>query len=104
MDGLFLARGATLDIHGLVRGPNTKLQFKRKYIPKVFLYTSFPFVGFLSLGVENERADAGRDGRTCLARQNRQTQTGTVKIILHHPCSADHEQVWQPYSVDPYSA
>ena len=20
----------------------------------------------------------------------------------HFPCSADHEQVWQPYPVDPY--
>ena len=24
--------------------------------------------------------------------------------ILHLPCSADHEQDWQPYPVDPYSA
>ena len=24
--------------------------------------------------------------------------------IIHFPCSADHEQDWQPYSVDPYSA
>ena len=23
---------------------------------------------------------------------------------IHFPCSADHEQDWQPYSVDPYSA
>ena len=22
--------------------------------------------------------------------------------IIHFPCSADHEQDWQPYSVDPY--
>ena len=22
----------------------------------------------------------------------------------HFPCSADHEQDWQPYPVDPYSA
>ena len=22
----------------------------------------------------------------------------------HFPCSADHEQDWQPYAVDPYSA
>ena len=22
---------------------------------------------------------------------------------IHFPCSADHEQDWQPYSVDPYS-
>ena len=23
---------------------------------------------------------------------------------INFPCSADHEQDWQPYSVDPYSA
>ena len=23
---------------------------------------------------------------------------------IHFPCSADHEQDWQPYLVDPYSA
>ena len=23
---------------------------------------------------------------------------------VHFPCSADHEQEWQPYPVDPYSA
>ena len=23
---------------------------------------------------------------------------------VHFPCSADHEQDWQPYTVDPYSA
>ena len=22
---------------------------------------------------------------------------------IHFPCSADHEQDWQPYPVDPYS-
>ena len=31
----------------------------------------------LSLDVENERPDAGRDGRTCLARPKRQSRTGT---------------------------
>ena len=24
--------------------------------------------------------------------------------IIHFPCSSDHEQDWQPYSVDPYSS
>ena len=23
---------------------------------------------------------------------------------IHFPCSTDHEQDWQPYEVDPYSA
>ena len=30
-----------------------------------------------SLGVENEQAEAGRDGRTCLAGPNSQARTGT---------------------------
>ena len=30
-------------------------------------------------GVENERAEAGRDGRTRLARPNSQARTGTRK-------------------------
>ena len=29
------------------------------------------------LSVDNEQADAGRDGRICLARPNSQAQTGT---------------------------
>ena len=37
--------------------------------------------------MENEQAD-GRDG----------------KENIYFPCSADHEQDWQPYQVDPYSA
>ena len=36
----------------------------------------------VSLGVENERGQGN----------------------VHFPCSADHEQDWQPYPVDPYSA
>ena len=33
---------------------------------------------------------------------NSQTRTGQRNI--NFPCSADHEQDWQPYPVDPYSA
>ena len=39
----------------------------------------------------DEQADAGPQART-----------GTGEY--HFPCSADHEQDWQPYPVDPYSA
>ena len=52
--------------------------------------------------MENEEADAGRDGRTHLARPNSQARARTGK--KYFPCSADHEQDWQPYLVDPYSA
>ena len=37
-----------------------------------------------------------------LARPNSQARTGTGEYYF--PCSADHEQDWQPYPVDPYSA
>ena len=50
----------------------------------------------------DEQADAGRDSRTRLARPNSQARTGTGEYYF--PCSADHEQDWQPYPVDPYSA
>ena len=49
---------------------------------------------------------------------NRLTRDGTVEPVsrdqilrhargrgnVHFPCSTDHEQDWQPYPVDPYSA
>ena len=47
--------------------------------------------------MENEQADAGRDGRTRLARHNSQSRSGTGKF--HFPYSVDHEQDWQPYLV-----
>ena len=50
----------------------------------------------------DEQADAGRVCQTRLARRNSQAWTGTGKYYF--PCSADHEQDWQPYPVDPYSA
>ena len=50
----------------------------------------------------DEQADAERDGSTRLARPNSQARTGTRGYYF--PCSADHEQDWKPYPVDPYSA
>ena len=35
-----------------------------------------------SLSVKNEQADAGRDGRTRLARPNSQARTGTVREMF----------------------
>ena len=54
--------------------------------------------------MENEKADAGRDGRTCLARQNSQARTGTERKKNTLPVPADHEQTWQPYPADLCSA
>ena len=51
---------------------------------------------------ESDQTDAGRDGRTPLARPNSQARTRTGKKCF--PCPADHEQDWQPYPVNPYSA
>ena len=48
----------------------------------------------------DEQADAGRDcrfSRDQILRHERGQEN------IHFPCSADHEQDWQPYPVDPYS-
>ena len=50
-------------------------------------------------GYGDEQADAGQDCRTRLARPNSQARTGIRK--KHFPYSADHDQDWQPYPVDP---
>ena len=52
--------------------------------------------------MENEQVWAGRDDRTCLARPNLQARAETGK--QHVSCLGDHEQDWQPYLIDPYSA
>ena len=49
----------------------------------------------------DEQTDAGRDCRTRLARPNSQARTGTGKYSFSS--SADREQDWQPYPVDPFS-
>ena len=56
----------------------------------------------LNLCVENTQADPGRDGRICLARHKSQARKGTGNN--NFPYSADHEQDWQSYLVDPYSS
>ena len=53
-----------------------------------------------SPSVVNEQADAGRDGRTCLARQILRHEQGQGNV--HFPYLADHKQDLQPYPVDPY--
>ena len=51
-----------------------------------------------SLSMEEEQANAGRDGRTCLARPILWVRTGRGEFFFS--CSADHEQDWQRYPVD----
>ena len=49
--------------------------------------------------IQNEGADAGRDGRTCLSLLISQARMGTRKFQFL--CSADHEQNYQPYRLMP---
>ena len=52
-------------------------------------------------GNEQAEADAGRDCRSVSRDQILRHEHGQANI--DSPCSADHEQDWQPYPVDPYS-
>ena len=45
----------------------------------------------------DEQADAERDCRQILRRERGQGKK------VNFPCSANHEQAWQRYPVDPYS-
>ena len=50
----------------------------------------------------DEQADAGREP---VSRDQIIRHVVRGRGNIHHfPCSADHEQDWQPYPVDPYSA
>ena len=55
----------------------------------------------IQLEYGDEQADAGRDCRTRLTRPSYQVRMRTGKNIFS--CSADHEQDWQSYLVDPNS-
>ena len=79
---VYLYSGSTYAATELGRNPVSKHQIQPEY--------------------GDEQADAGRDGWTHLARPNSQARTGTGEYYF--PCSADHEQDWQPYPVGPYSA
>ena len=48
----------------------------------------------------DEQADARRDG----VSRNRTLRHVRGQGNIHFPCSAGHEQDWQPYPVDSYSA
>ena len=45
-----------------------------------------------------------RDGTAELVSRDQILRHARGQGIIHFPCSADHEQDWQPYPVDPYSA
>ena len=50
----------------------------------------------------DEQADADGTAEPVSRDQNLRHARGQGNI--HFPCSADHEQDWQPYLVHPYSA
>ena len=54
-----------------------------------------------SLRVEMSRLTRDGTADTVLRDQILRRERGQGNI--HFPCSADHEQDWQPYPVDPYS-
>ena len=58
-----------------------------------------------SLSVDDEQADAGRN-RTAesVSRDQIITREREQEKKNIFPCSANHEQDWQPYPVGPYSA
>ena len=45
-----------------------------------------------------------RDGTAEPVSRDRLLRRERGQGKVHFPCSADHEQDWQPYPVDPYSA
>ena len=45
-----------------------------------------------------------RDGTAELVSRDQILRHARGQGDIHFPCSADHEQDWQPYPVDPYSA
>ena len=54
----------------------------------------------IGLNVECEQSNAGRDGRTRLARPNSLGANGD-REIFYFPCLADREQDWQLHPLDP---
>ena len=56
-----------------------------------------------TLSVENEHR-LTRDGTVESISQDQFIRSKRGQGNFHFPCSADHEQDWQPYPVDPYSA
>ena len=55
-----------------------------------------------SLSMETSRLT--RDGTAGLVSRDQILRHARGQGNIHFPCSADHEQDWQPYPVDPYSA
>ena len=55
-------------------------------------------------GLSMETSRLTRDGTAGLVSRDQILRHARGQGNIHFPCSADHEQDWQPYPVDPYSA
>ena len=67
----------------------------------LIMYRSPRVSTIIGQGVENERAHAGRDGRTSLMGPN-YLRRERAQETPRFPSLADNEEDWQPYPVDPY--
>ena len=65
-------------------------------------YSRFPGGTRFSLSMEMSRLT--RDGTAEPVSRDQILRHARGQGNIHFPCSADHEQDWQPYPVDPYSA
>ena len=55
-------------------------------------------------GLSMEISTLPRDGTAEPVSRDQILRHARGQGNIHFPCSADHEQDWQPYTVDPYSA
>ena len=60
------------------------------------------FINGFSLSMEMNRLT--RDGTAEPVSRDQILRHARGQGNIHFPCLADHEQDWQPYPVDPYSA
>ena len=57
-----------------------------------------------SISLSLEMSKLTRDGTAEPVSRDQILRHAREQGKIHFPCSADHEQDWQPYPVDPYSA
>ena len=54
-----------------------------------------------SLSIEMSRLTRDGTAQPVSRDQLRRREREQGNVHVHFPCSADHEQVWQPYPIDP---
>ena len=76
---------------------NVSIQYNGGLLPDILLLAQC-----FSLSMEMSRLT--RDGTAEPVSRDQILRHARGQGNIHFPCSADHEQDWQPYPVDPYSA